>query len=116
VSGREKNKRIRVVIKSGAQHKATLKTQNKPVIFKISNTINHHVKARDRITDIYSLSGVYQMIRKDCPLRYIGQTGHTIKTRYKEHIREMKTNGQSSKFAQHTYYIQHTIMIPWIRP
>jgi hypothetical protein len=76
------------------------------VAFRTSNTIKHHVKTRDKTTDIYSLNGVYQMICKDCPLKYIGQTGHTFRTRYKERIREIKTNGQSSKFAQHRYDTQ----------
>jgi hypothetical protein len=77
------------------------------VAFKTSNTIKHHVKARHKTTDIYSLSGVYQMICKDYPLRYIAQTGRTFKTRYKEHITEIKTNGQSSKLTQHILYMTH---------
>jgi hypothetical protein len=36
-----------------------------------------------------------------CPRRYIRQTGHTFKTRFKEHVRDTKNNGQYSKFAQH---------------
>jgi hypothetical protein len=66
-----------------------------------------HVKTRDKTIDIYSLSGVYQMICKDCPLKNIGQTGRTFRTRYKEHIREIKTNDQSSKFAQRTLDTTH---------
>jgi hypothetical protein len=31
----------------------------------------------------------------------IYRTGRTYKTRYKEHIRDIKTNGQYSKFEQH---------------
>jgi hypothetical protein len=56
------------------------------------------------------------MACKDCELKYIGQTGRTFRTRYKEHIREIKTNGQKSKFAQnildttHNYdTIEHTM-------
>jgi hypothetical protein len=30
-----------------------------------------------------------------------GQTGPAFKTRFKEHVRVMKNNGQNSKFAQH---------------
>jgi hypothetical protein len=59
------------------------------------------------MTGIYSLSGVYQMACKDCPLKYIGQTGWTFRTRYNEHIREIKTNGQRSKFAQHILDTTH---------
>jgi hypothetical protein len=43
---------------------------------------------------------VYQLQCADCPLKYIGQTGPTFKVRFKEHIWDIKNNGQSSKFAQ----------------
>jgi hypothetical protein len=42
---------------------------------------------------------VYQLQCADCPRRYVGQTGRTFKTRFKEHIRDIKNNGQNSKFA-----------------
>jgi hypothetical protein len=59
------------------------------------------VKIKDRTTNIHNLSGVYQMKYKDFPLRFVGQTGRTLRTRYNEHTREFRINGQSSKFAQH---------------
>jgi hypothetical protein len=71
------------------------------VAFRTNNTIKQHVKAREK-TDMYSLSGVYQMACKECR-----QTGRTFRTRYKEHIREIKTNGQRSKFAQHILDTTH---------
>jgi hypothetical protein len=37
----------------------------------------------------------------ECPLNYVGQTGPTFKDRYKEHVRAINTNGQTSKYAQH---------------
>jgi hypothetical protein len=47
------------------------------------------------------------VVCKDCELKYIGQTERTFRTRYKEHIREIKTNGQKSKFAQHILDTTH---------
>jgi hypothetical protein len=44
---------------------------------------------------------------KECNLKYVGQTGRTFRTRYKEHIREIKTNGQKSKYAQHILHTTH---------
>jgi hypothetical protein len=52
-------------------------------------------------TGRFNLSGVYQLQCGECRSRYIGQTGWTFKTRFKEHIRDIKNNGQYSKFAQH---------------
>jgi hypothetical protein len=61
--------------------------------FKISNKIKHHVKTRDKTADVYSIRGVYQTICKECLFRYIGQTERTFGIIYREHIREIKTNG-----------------------
>jgi hypothetical protein len=41
------------------------------------------------------------MTCKDCPLKYLGQIDRTFRTRYNEHIRELQTNGKTSKYAQH---------------
>jgi hypothetical protein len=57
--------------------------------------------------DVYNLSGVYQLQCADCPLRYVGQTGRTFKARFKEHIRDIKNNGQCSQFAQHILDTRH---------
>jgi hypothetical protein len=55
----------------------------------------------------YNLSGVYQLQRADCSQKYMGQTGRMFKTRFKEHIRDIKNNGQNSKFAQHILDTKH---------
>jgi hypothetical protein len=44
---------------------------------------------------------------KNCPLTYIGQTGRAFRTRCNEHIREIRTNGRSSEFAQHMLNTAH---------
>ena len=65
------------------------------------------MKIKDDKNDLYNLSGVYQLQCSNCPLKYIGQTGHTFNIRYKEHIRDIKNNGQNSKFAQHILDTTH---------
>jgi hypothetical protein len=50
-------------------------------------------------TNRYNLSGVYQLWFRECPCRYIDQRGKTFKTRFKEHIRDIKYNGQYPKFS-----------------
>jgi hypothetical protein len=80
---------------------------NLKVAFRTNNTIKHHVSMEEKTTDVYNLSGVYQMLCKGCPLKYVGQTGHTFRIRYNEHIREIRTNGKSSKFVQHILDTTH---------
>jgi hypothetical protein len=36
-----------------------------------------------------------------CPLKYVGQTGRTFKTRYKEHIHDIKSNNSNSGYSNH---------------
>jgi hypothetical protein len=49
----------------------------------------------------YNQSGVYQLQCANCPQKYVGQTGQTFKTIFKEHTRDIKNDGQNSKFTQH---------------
>jgi hypothetical protein len=44
---------------------------------------------------------------KDCSQKCIGQAGRTFCTRYKEHIRDITTNGNTSKYAQHIFDTTH---------
>jgi Zn-dependent metalloprotease len=80
---------------------------NMKIVFRTNNTIKQHLKIKQRTTDKYNLCGVYQMNSGDCELKYIDQTGFTFRTRYKEHIREIKTNEQKSKYAQHILDTTH---------
>jgi hypothetical protein len=37
----------------------------------------------------------------DCPLKYVGQTGRTFYTRYKEHIQAIWNNNDNSGYSKH---------------
>jgi hypothetical protein len=37
----------------------------------------------------------------DCPLKYIGQTGRTLTTRYKEDIQATRSNNSNSGYSNH---------------
>jgi hypothetical protein len=73
----------------------------------MDNKIKDHLSQKQGDVDIYNQSGVYQIQRGDCPLKYVGQTGRTFKARYKEHIHDVKTNKQNSRFAQHILDAEH---------
>jgi hypothetical protein len=51
--------------------------------------------------DKYAESGVYQMKYLDCQRNYIGQTGRSFHTRYKEHAQDYRHNNHRSNFAKH---------------
>jgi hypothetical protein len=81
---------------------------NLKIAYRTTNTIKHHLKPKNQITDIYNKSGVYQLKCNECPIKYIGQTGRTSKARFKEHIQDIRTNKSNTKFAQHILNIEHT--------
>jgi hypothetical protein len=44
----------------------------------------------------------------DYPLKYVGQTGRTFYTRYKEHIWAIRNNNSNSGYSNHTLNTGHT--------
>jgi hypothetical protein len=59
------------------------------IAYRTTNTIRNHLRIKNPITDMYSRSGVYQLKCKGCPLKYIGRTGRTFRTRYKEQSKQL---------------------------
>jgi hypothetical protein len=43
----------------------------------------------------------------DCPLKYVGQTGQTFKTRYKEHTQAIRSNNGNSWYSNHMFNTGH---------
>jgi hypothetical protein len=69
--------------------------------FKTNNQIGQKLKQNTDKRDIHNDSGVYKLTCKDCENIYIGRTGRTLKTRYKEHIRSYIHNKLDSNYAHH---------------
>jgi hypothetical protein len=57
---------------------------NIKIAYKTTDRIGHLLKPKNPPADIYNMSGIYQLQCSECPLKYIGQTGHTFKARYRE--------------------------------
>jgi len=49
----------------------------------------------------YDKSGVYQLTCPHCKMTYTRQTGRPFKTRFQEHMRNLKYNNRRSTFIQH---------------
>jgi uncharacterized protein YbcI len=69
--------------------------------------MKQHLQLKRKTTDKYNLSGVYVIKCKDFFQKYIGQRGRSFRTRYKEHMRNITTNGITSKYAQHILDTTH---------
>jgi hypothetical protein len=68
----------------------------------------HHLRSKQQNTDNYNKAGVYKLKCKTCHMQYIGQTGHTFQSRFKEHIRAEQHNQGSSKYVQHILDTTHS--------
>jgi hypothetical protein len=45
----------------------------------------------------------------DCPLNYVGKTGRTFYTIYKEHIQAIRNNSSNSGYSNHILNTGHTL-------
>jgi len=52
-------------------------------------------------------SGIYKLTCNTCQGVYIGQTGRTTDTRYKEHVRYIRSNNPQSAYALHILNNRH---------
>ncbi|KAK5639993.1 hypothetical protein RI129_010804 [Pyrocoelia pectoralis] len=95
------------------------------ISYKIQNIFKHHnifisfsnnhtlrssiVRNKDR-SDPLDSSGVYQLNCNSCPSFYIGQTGRSFRTRFKEHFNAIKRNNMDhpSSMAEHILSTGHS--------
>jgi hypothetical protein len=76
------------------------------VAFIVNNTIKKKCDSNLQV-DKYSQSGVYSLKCLSCDQIYVGQTGRSFKTRYEEHIGDIRHNKDKSKYALHMLQYKH---------
>ena len=83
--------------------KPVLKSRDCSVHFKAANTIKSKlISNRPKINNLNEAPGVYMIHCKDCPAKYIGETGRTFNARLKEHISHVSNNHEDkSAVARH---------------
>jgi len=75
------------------------------IAFRTTNTIFKQLtKGKNEQT---TPSGIYKIKCNTCNTVYMGQTGRGINTRYKEHIRYIKSNNPQSAYAIHILRNRH---------
>jgi len=74
------------------------------IAFKATNTIYQQLAEKTQNT--YP-RGIYEVKCKTCNKKYVGQTGRPITTRYKEHIRYIRSNNTTSAYATHILNNRH---------
>jgi hypothetical protein len=76
------------------------KGTNLKVAFKTTKTIAK-LLSNNHITNTYEQSGIYNLTCQSCHKVYVGQMGRNLTTRFKERIRNIRSNKDKSAFAQH---------------
>ena len=80
------------------------KETNLKIAFRPHNTIQQQItKKKNNINP----SGIYSLQCNTCKDVYVGQSGRDINTRYKEHIRYIRTNNPTSAYATHILNNRH---------
>jgi hypothetical protein len=80
------------------------------IAFKTNNTLSRFTKTKPPIkhNNKYNSPGIYKLKCKDCPPQYIGKTGRSFNVRFKEHIRAIKYNRETSGYAKHILRSGHS--------
>jgi hypothetical protein len=92
---------------------------NVKIAFKCNNKISRLMRPNTaNNTTYYNGSGIYKLTCNTYKLAYVGQTSHSLKLRFQEHIRYIRHNNPQSAYAQqilqnrHEYGpIEHLMMI-----
>jgi hypothetical protein len=87
----------------------TLKKHDMHVAFNTNNSLRMLCNGKDKFNK-QQKSGVYKLDCGECNSTYIGQTGRSFNTRYKEHISAYRNNHpEKSHFAKHLIDSGHSI-------
>ena len=79
---------------------------NLKIAFRPHNTTQQQLTKKKVNTNP---SGIYRLQCNTCKDVYVGQSGRDINTRYKEHIRYIRTNNPTSAYASHILNNRHEI-------
>jgi len=74
------------------------------------NMINKFSNNTNQNGDKFNKSGIYKIKCSDCDSFYVGQTGRSFRTRYREHIQALKSQNltsMKSTFAEHIMQSNH---------
>ena len=78
---------------------------NIKIAFRTTNSIQKQL-SKDP-SNLQNPSSIYKLKCNTCNKMYVGQSGRGIDTRYKEHIRYIRTNNPQSAYATHILQNRH---------
>jgi hypothetical protein len=71
------------------------------VVYRTRNSLERLLKTTNptKKKNKFQKISVYQLTCKDCGKKYMGQTSHSFKKKFKEHFLSFKNNNYNSKFS-----------------
>ena len=90
---------------SSKQNYQSFKGSNIKTAFRTTNTFQKQLSKNPH--NQQNPSGIYSLKCNTCNKKYVGQSGRSIDTRYKEHIRYIRTNNPQSAYATHILQNRH---------
>jgi hypothetical protein len=81
---------------------------NMNIAWWTTNTLEQQLSTTKHKTDIYDRCGVYKIKCTDCGGAHIGQTGRKFHVRFKEHIRDIRSNKGNTGYVSHILNTGHT--------
>jgi hypothetical protein len=77
------------------------KKYNVNIAWCTNNSLEQHLSKKRQKRDQYDRCGIYKLICLECGGAYVGQMGRKFRTRYKEHIRDIRNNKENMGYSHH---------------
>jgi hypothetical protein len=82
------------------------KNYNVDIAWHTNNSLEQHLSIKRQNGDQYDHCGIYKL-RLECGGAYVGQTGRKFRTRYKEHMRDIRNNNEKTGYSHHIQSTGH---------
>jgi hypothetical protein len=77
------------------------------IAWHTNNSLEQHLSIKTHKGDPYDHCGVYKLICQECGGANVGQTGRKFRTRYKEHVRDIRSNKEKTGYSHHVLSTGH---------
>jgi hypothetical protein len=77
------------------------------IAYRTNNTIENLLNRENKMYNKFDQCGIYEFKCNTCPKVYIGQTGRNFKTRFKEHIQDIRNNRTKTGYSQYIINTGH---------
>jgi hypothetical protein len=73
-----------------------------------NNSLEQQLSIKRHKGDPYDRCGIYKLICQECGGAYAGQMRRKFRTRYKEHVRDIRSNKEKTGYSHHILSTGHT--------